>query len=389
MKAALLACLLLACGPAAAQKDASFDELDRESAVTPEGSVDEVRASLDRQYAELLQKVEAQRQELRGRILRQWDHFDESSSKKWVDYSDKGDAVSKVDFEKGDIQVEVLVPLEDVTGGKKKAGSLSDLNDAERQKLRGLAQDKLVKQTQKALSEKDATTGEVLKGQVKAPDGKLVTPKSAPRFVRDTVAPNMQIEDKPIVAEDGKPRLKVTVTIPLVADHLLVRARLHKEQIEAAAKRYDLDPAFVCAVIHTESEFNPRARSGAPAFGLMQLMPKTAAREAYRFLYKEDKILPPDYLYDPDHNILLGATYLHLLQVGQFAKIKDPLNQRALMIAAYNCGPGCVRKYVLAGRDVNALSNAELLDVISHTVPKETREYVPRVQGRIELYRKL
>ena len=48
-----------------------------------------------------------------------------------------------------------------------------------------------------------------------------------------------------------------------------------------------------------------------------------------------------------------------------------------------------MRKYVLAGRDVNALSNSELLDVISRTVPKETREYVPRVESRIERYRKL
>ena len=389
MKLPLLVALLLCPSIVFAQSEkAAFDELDKEDAVTPTGDVETVRASLDAQYADLLKRIDAQREELRGRVRQRWDSFDESSSKKWVDYGADADSVSKVDFEKGQVQVEVLVPVEEVTGGKKK-GAASQLNAKETAKLRQLAQDKLTRQTAKALSEKDAKSGAVLKDQIKAPDGKAVTAETAPRFVKETLAPQMKVQEKPVIAEDGKPRLKVTVTIPLVPEHLLVRARVHKAQIDAAAQRYGLDPALVFAVIYTESEFNPRARSAAPAFGLMQLMPKTAAREAYRYLYKEDKILDPDYLYDPDHNILLGATYLHMLQTAHYAKIKDPANQRSLMIAAYNCGPGCVHKSVLAGRDVNALDNAALLAVIQKTVPQETKAYVPRVTGRMAAYGRL
>ena len=55
------------------------------------------------------------------------------------------------------------------------------------------------------------------------------------------------------------------------------------------------DPPVVFAVIHTESYYNPKARSGAPAYGLMQLVPTSGGRAAYRYVYKKDQVLPPSY----------------------------------------------------------------------------------------------
>lgn len=410
--AAVLALILSA--PALAA-DSRFDELDKEAAQAPEvpgDSVDQFKAarsqmlsetqesaqrqlddfekmseSLQAQYDAFLKGQAEQLSRMREAALKQWTEYHESTTKVWVDYNDKADAFSQVDFEKGKVEVEVLVPLEDVVG-KGKAATVKDLDAEQKAKLKALAEKKLAEQTREMLAEKDGGRP-VLEGQVKTKEGAPVTEKNAEAFVKKTLAPKMVIEDKPVVAQDGKPRMKVKVAVDLVPDHLKVRAKAQQERVIRAAAKYDLDPALVFAVIHTESEFNPRARSHAPAFGLMQLMPPSGAREAYKYLYKEDKLVTPEYLYDPENNVLLGATYLHMLQTRHFGKIKSPEHRRTLSIAAYNCGPGCVRKNVLKDRDVDALSDAELLAVVKRTVPKETQHYVPRVRERMALYRKL
>ena len=181
----------------------------------------------------------------------------------------------------------------------------------------------------------------------------------------------------------------VAVTVPLVPDHLKIRAKRYEASINASAKLNELDPALVYAIIHTESEFNPMARSQAPAFGLMQLMAPYGAREAYKSLYGQDKVVSPDYLYDPDHNITLGAAYLHLLMTRYYGKVKDPENRLNLSIAAYNCGSGAVSRTVLAGRGADSMSPEELFGRIKRQAPKETQAYVPRVRERMGLYRSL
>ncbi|MDD2914106.1 MAG: lytic transglycosylase domain-containing protein [Gallionella sp.] len=98
------------------------------------------------------------------------------------------------------------------------------------------------------------------------------------------------------------------------------------EEIDFAARQFDLDPALVRAVIHAESGFNARARSPKGAVGLMQLMPGTA-----RMLGVADARIP-------SHNIRGGAQYL----AGLLAKFN---NDVALAAAAYNAGPEAVQKY--------------------------------------------
>lgn len=338
------------------------------------------------QYDELLKNMAAQREALRRKVGRQWTEFHETTNKSWVDYNERGDSMSQVDFEKGTIEIETLVPVEEATGGRKKTAVLAELAPKEKEKLKAIAERRIGEQTKKIIAEKDEGQAEVLKDQVKSQDGVPVTEKNAEAFVKQVVAPKLVIEEKPVVAQDGKPRLKVKVVLPMTPEHVRIRAKQHQARVEAAARKYEMEPAFVFAVIHTESFFNPRARSQAPAFGLMQLMAQSGARESHKFLYKEDKLLSPEELYDPDTNVLLGATYLHLLMTRHLGKVKNPENRRTLAIAAYNCGPGCVRRDVLSKAKVDEMTNEELVAYIRRSVPKETQEYVPKVQSRMALY---
>jgi len=96
-------------------------------------------------------------------------------------------------------------------------------------------------------------------------------------------------------------------------------------EIDAAAAKYNVDPALLRGLIRQESNFNPNAGSPAGARGLTQLMPGTAAA-----LGVNPAI--------PAQAIEGGAKYLRQ-QLDKFG------NDPAKALAAYNAGPGAVQRY--------------------------------------------
>lgn len=110
-------------------------------------------------------------------------------------------------------------------------------------------------------------------------------------------------------------------------DPALLRRNLdhYDALILRAARAYSVPAELIKAVILVESGMNPKARSPKGAQGLMQLMPGTAAEMGVTDAW------------DPEQNIMGGAKYLR--------RQLDTFSDRRLAAAAYNAGPGAVKRH--------------------------------------------
>jgi len=115
------------------------------------------------------------------------------------------------------------------------------------------------------------------------------------------------------------------------------------------ARRNDLPPELVAAMVHTESDFRPRLVSNKSAQGLMQIVPDTA-----RILGIRDP-------FDPEQNIAAGTKY--------FRYLLNRFDNETMALAAYNAGEGNVERF--GGIPPFA----------------ETRDYIAKVNRRTHRYR--
>ena len=130
---------------------------------------------------------------------------------------------------------------------------------------------------------------------------------------------------------------------------------------------------LVLGVTRQESSFDPAARSGSGARGMMQLMPVTAQIIARR------SGLGWGSLDDPDFNMKVGSLYLGQL-VSQFS------GSYVMATAAYNAGPSRPTQWVGFCGDPRGTS-ADPLDFIECIPFSETRDYVMRVMEATQVYR--
>ncbi|HYM87467.1 MAG TPA: transglycosylase SLT domain-containing protein [Pseudoxanthomonas sp.] len=143
----------------------------------------------------------------------------------------------------------------------------------------------------------------------------------------------------------------------------------HGETIRREAAKNAIDPAWVAAEIRAESVFNPKARSGANAMGLMQVLPSTGAATAKSIGLPWGGAAS---LYDSDTNIALGTAYLR--------QMENKYGVPYVAIAAYNAGPAPTARWQSQrpGYDPDFW-----IETISY---KETREYVARVLAFSVIY---
>ena len=330
-------------------------------------------------FQDFLNQEETAYRQYVEQIEEKWNQFLSPNKEQWIDYSDDADTRTTVNFEekeqpedtKGQITVETLVPADEPDVLEK-------------------AKAQLQPEIEKVLVPEPAPEATIetppLEGQVETQKGEPVTPENVKAFVQEEVLPQATVDPEPIPSKDGVERVKVTVTIPMVPDHLRIRAEKFLESIRKYSQQHKVDVPLVLALIQTESYFNPQAKSHIPAFGLMQIVPKYGGLDAYRYVFKEDKMPTANFLYEADNNLLLGTAYIQLLNERYLYGIKDSLKREYLMISAYNGGIGRVIKRVLKSYNVPEMSPSEVYDVLIEKMPNETKDYLRKVTSRKEKY---
>lgn len=138
---------------------------------------------------------------------------------------------------------------------------------------------------------------------------------------------------------------------------------------------FTIEKALVYAIARKETDFNANARSDAGAYGLMQVMPTTAAH----MTGDQGYVRTPQRLLDPAVNMKLGQDYVNrLFQIESFQG--DLLKA----VASYNAGPGpmlaAIRKL---GADADPLLLIETIDV------PQAREYVEKVVAAYWIYQRM
>ena len=136
----------------------------------------------------------------------------------------------------------------------------------------------------------------------------------------------------------------------------------YAEYIDEHAKKQNLDPNLVRALILQESYYNPKARSPVGATGLMQIMPPTAKDHAKKLGIP----FAASRLENPEVNVRIGTFHLRML-LSMFR------GNTYLAVASYNAGQGNVMKWRRA-------APGKPMDEFIESIPfQETRNYVKRV----------
>jgi len=136
---------------------------------------------------------------------------------------------------------------------------------------------------------------------------------------------------------------------------------------------YGVDVCLVYSVMKAESSFDPEAKSGKGALGLMQVTEPTAKWVAERVNININSHAD---ILNIDNNIRMGVYYLSYL----FDKYD---NNMTLALCAYNAGPKNVNDWLT---DPKYCADGKNLDNIPFP---ETKKYVERVFSNYKIYKKI
>lgn len=359
------------------------------------------------QKADMLLRDEAQRalQAYQYQIRQHWPDADVSDATRWVSYSSDWQRKRVVDFAHN--RIEITLDTVRVKGRIDFAQQSSRVRDEltsllQRTLAQGLASDPVYQRLQVVLTRLGAEA-------VNAPDGLIFSEffvgrqptqaqaaAKAQALMRNASVRYHSLASSVVDVSLGS-SARMTYVVPLPDDRLRRKVREFAPLVKRQAERFGVAEDVVMAIIHTESHFNPLARSPIPAFGLMQIVPSTAGRDAARMLYKKPKLLSARYLYDPEKNVQVGAAYLNLLYYSYLNEIEHPESRLYYAIAAYNGGLSNVARafvgrasYQDAVPVINRLSPTDVLQKLLEQSPSlETRAYLEKVLKRRQLYRRV
>ena len=340
------------------------------------------RDDLEARHAALSEELRRSFEEVRQEIARSWGEATVlPSPKTWVGYSEDQKTRVVVDYEAGQISVESVVP----------AIGAEALRD---ELLKALSSDSAALDRKDVLARRQAEKVDAAdiprptpppKGVIRAELAPLVAPGGA-----NTALPSAQN----IVGPQGRPIELSRLVVPMTDDGRRLNAERVRRNVEVVADHYGLQRSLVAAIIKQESDFNPRAVSPAPAYGLMQLVPRSGGTDAYSEIMGKRATPTPDLLFRAEDNIKLGATYLWILLSRQLASVSDAQSRLWCAISAYNTGSGNVAKAFRGARfpdaagAVNALPAERVFSNLVANLPfDETRRYLPSVRRHMEAFR--
>lgn len=333
----------------------------------PEAAIRDLRA-VQRDFETLMDA-------LTGKVRKTWGEKEVKlpEQKRYVKYTQNYMSRAVVDFDKGTVLIETLDDTQPRNSLKNAiVTTILTPNDP---RAVDLFSDKAVSLT----GDKDPYLLGLITDQQNNP---VRTPESAEQFA-DYLIEN-RAKTRPVDL-NGVSKTALFAAIPMVANFNNRQAEKYRPVVNRFAEQYRISPSLVFAVIRTESNFNPFAVSSAPAYGLMQLVPTSGGRDAFRKVKGQDTAPSRDYLFDPENNIELGVAYLNVLSYTQLEQIDNTISREYCVISAYNTGSRNVFKAfasdsVSAVNHINGLEPPAVYDRLRGNLPyQETREYLVKV----------
>ena len=362
----------------------AFSSLETE---TQHGTQSQSKEELDAEFESWKAAYFAELKQYKQEILGIWDEAEVTDKTVWVEYSDDYKTKKVIDYEKNEIRISVVDDASTHSQESNFEEYLSDILSTTPNEAREADPTLGVIEANTEIND-SANTSSMLSEIVSNPSDTAETKAQAKQLLKTAEV------KKAVPATKAGHSPKTTVTIKLPNSSIINRARKYSQYVDTYAGKNNLEKSLVYAVMHTESAFNPMARSGIPAFGLMQIVPGSAGRDVAQRIYGEDRLFEAKYLYDAKNNIEAGSTYLNILYFSYLKKITNPESRTYCAIAAYNTGAGNVsvaftgnRKLSKAIPIINSMTPEQVYQTLLKKLPyEETQHYLERVTKRQQMY---
>ena len=182
--------------------------------------------------------------------------------------------------------------------------------------------------------------------------------------------------------------------ISMVREHKNIAGGKYIQYVKAAGRQHNVSASLMMAIMETESSFNPLARSGSNALGLMQIKANTAGRDYFSIIKGYKHTPSSSYLYNPSNNIEVAAGYLRILGTRYLSGIKHPKKREYAIISSYNGGAGNLwRSLDKNGNKTKSLARINNMTVsefywflTNRHIRGETRNYLKKVSAKQKKY---
>ena len=320
--------------------------------------------------------------EYKSSILKIWPNAEVSSNTKWVEYTNNYKYKKVIDYKKKLMYVEVIINNE-------KEASMAIV----------ILYENLYKYDTNEAFKNDIFRKKINKYLDSAEDLPLQNVKLISDVLtkdeQDNIIKKVATQTYEKISYKNKTIYKSQIELP--SNFTIRKAKKYNTLAKEFSLKYNLPNNLILSIIHVESAFNPLAQSHIPAFGLMQIVPKTAGIDAYYKLYGKKKVLKSRYLFDAKNNIKIGSTYLSILFDNYLKNIKNDQSKLYCVIASYNTGItnlgrtfGKNTSRLDAISKINTMNSNMVYKKLLRKLPaKQTRLYLSKVVRTLKQYNKL